>query len=179
MVEEQNLFRSENTSRNDELCEHIVGYRRAAGADDVDVGGRDATTTFAQRGIGDALLTFESEAKLVVDTFGADKFEIVYPSLSVRADNPVAVVLKNTDKKGSTALAQAYLQFHYDKAGQEIFAKHGLRVIDADVAKAHAAAFPAIKTFTVADAFGGWTQAQAAHFANDASFDRIIAQARK
>ncbi len=145
----------------------------------LDVGGRDATTTFAQRGIGDVLLTFESESKTILATFGADQFAVVDPSLSVRADNPVAVVAANSDKKGTTKLAQAYLQFHYAKPAQEIFARQGLRVVDADVSRAHAAEFPALKTFTVDEAFGGWAKAQAEHFASGGSFDRIIAEVRK
>lgn len=145
----------------------------------LDIGGRDATTTFAHRGIGDVLLTFESEAKVIGTTFGADRFEIVYPSVSVRADNPVAVVEKNAARKGSTALAEAYLTFHYGKAAQAIFAEHGLRIVDPEVAAAHAGAFPPIRTFTVEEAFGGWPAAQAAHFASGARFDRIIAEARK
>jgi len=145
----------------------------------LDIGGRDATTTFAQRGIGDVLLTFESEAKVVVTTFGADKYEIVYPSLTVRADNPVAIVARNAEKKGSTELARAYLQFHYGKAAQEIFARHGLRGIDAEVGAAHAADFQPLTTFTVDEAFGGWAKAQSEHFANGASFDQIIAGAKK
>lgn len=145
----------------------------------LDVGGRDATTTFAHRGIGDVLLTFESEAKVIGATFGADRFEVVYPSISVRADNPVAVVEKNTERKGTTALAKAYLQFHYSKTAQAIFARHGLRTVDAETAASHAAAFPPIRTFTVEEAFGGWPAAQAAHFASGAQFDRIIAEVRR
>ena len=145
----------------------------------LDIGGRDATTTFAQRGIGDVLLTFESEAKVVVATFGADKFEIAYPSLTVRADNPVAIVVKNAEHKGTTKLAEAYLQFHYAKAAQEIFARRGLRVVEADVAAAHAAEFPAIRTFVVDDAFGGWAKAQAEHFATGGSFDKVIAEVKR
>jgi len=145
----------------------------------LDVGGRDATTTFAQRGIGDVLLTFESEAKVVVSTFGADKFEIAYPSLTVRADNPVAVVAKNADKKGTAKIAEAYLQFHYGSVAQEIFARRGLRVVDAKVAAAHAAEFPQIKTFVVDEAFGGWPKAQAEHFATGGSFDKVVAEVKR
>ncbi|MEP6939562.1 MAG: sulfate ABC transporter substrate-binding protein [Rudaea sp.] len=145
----------------------------------LDIGGRDATTTFAQRGIGDALLTFESEAKVVVATFGADKFEIAYPSLSVRANNPVAVVAKNADRKGSAQLAQAYLQFHYGKVAQEIFARRGMRVVDAGVAAAHAAEFPLIRTFVVDAAFGGWAKAQAEHFATGGTFDKVTAEVKR
>ncbi|HUD43494.1 MAG TPA: sulfate ABC transporter substrate-binding protein [Dokdonella sp.] len=145
----------------------------------LDIGGRDATTTFAHRGIGDVLLTFESEAKVIGKTFGADRFEIVYPSISVRADNPVAVVEKNAARNGTTALAEAYLKFHYGKTAQTIFAGHGLRTVDPEVAAAHAAAFPPIRTFTVEEAFGGWPAAQATHFASGGHFDRIIAEVRK
>jgi sulfate/thiosulfate-binding protein len=145
----------------------------------LDIGGRDATTTFAQRGIGDVLLTFESEAKVVISTFGADKFEIAYPSLTVRADNPVAVVAKNADKKGTSKIAEAYLQFHYGKTAQEIFARRGLRVVDTAVAAAHATEFPPIKTFVIDDAFGGWTKTQAEHFATGGSFDKVIAEVKR
>jgi sulfate/thiosulfate transport system substrate-binding protein len=150
-----------------------------ANAPILDIGGRDATNTFAQRGIGDVLLTFESEAKVAVATFDARQFEIVYPSLTVRADNPVAVVTNNADQNGHAKLASAYLQFHFDKPAQEIFAKRGLRPLDTEVLKAHATDFPAVNAFTVADAFGGWTKAQADHFAKDASFDRIIAEVKR
>ncbi|MDB5988328.1 MAG: thiosulfate transporter subunit [Nevskia sp.] len=143
----------------------------------LDTGGRGATTTFAQRGIGDVLLTFENEVGLIRDEFGADKFEIVVPSLTVRADNPIALVDKVAAKKGTTPIAQAYLQFHYTKAAQEIFAKNGLRPIDAAVLKAHAADFPALNLFDVEQAFGGWSKAQADHFADGGSFDKIIANA--
>ena len=144
----------------------------------LDIGGRDASVTFAQRSIGDVLLTFESEARALRTTFANGGFEIVYPSLTVRADNPVAVVARNADKKGTSKLAEAYLQFHYAKAAQEIFAKNGLRVVDADVTKAHAD-FPALKTFTVDEAFGGWAKAQPEHFAAGGTFDKAIAEAKK
>jgi sulfate transport system substrate-binding protein len=144
----------------------------------LDVGGRDASVTFAQRGIGDVLLTFESEACALRTTFAAAGLEIVTPSLTVRADNPVAVVTKNAQKKGTLKLAEAYLQFHYSKPAQEIFARNGLRVVDADVAKAHAD-FPALKTFTVEEAFGGWAKAQPEHFAAGGTFDQAIAEAKK
>ena len=141
----------------------------------LDTGGRGATTTFAQRGLGDVLLTFENEVGLIRSEFGADQFEVVVPSLTVRADNPIARVDKVAAKKGNTELAQAYLQFHYTPAAQEIFAHNGLRPIDEKVLKAHAAEFPALKLFDVDQAFGGWTKAQAEHFADGGSFDRVIA----
>lgn len=142
----------------------------------LDTGGRGATTTFAQRGIGDALLTFENELHLIQKELGADKFEIVVPSLTVRADNPVAVVDKYAAKKGHEKLAQAYLAWHFGAAGQEIAAKNDLRPLDEAVLKKYADRFPAVKAFDVDAAFGGWPKAQAAHFADGALFDQIYAQ---
>jgi sulfate transport system substrate-binding protein len=139
----------------------------------LDTGGRGATTTFAQRGVGDVLLTFENEVNLIRDEFGKDAFEVVIPSLTVRADNPIALVDKVAAKKGTTKVAEAYLKFHYSPAAQEIFAKNGIRPIDDAVLKKHAADFPALKLFTVDQAFGGWAKAQAVHFADGGTFDLI------
>jgi sulfate transport system substrate-binding protein len=124
-------------------------------------------------------LTFESEARLVLADFGADRYEIVIPSITVRADNPVAMVERIAAKKGHTALAQAYLKFHYSAAGQEILARNGLRPVDPAVLRQHAAEFPPLHTFSVADAFGGWPHAQALHFAEGGIFDQIISQSSK
>ncbi|MFT4047107.1 MAG: sulfate ABC transporter substrate-binding protein [Solimonas sp.] len=136
-----------------------------------DTGGRGATTTFVQRGIGDVLLTFENELALTKKEFGADKFDIVVPSLSIRADNPVAVVDKIAAQKGNTALAQAYLEFHYSEAGQEIIARNGLRPVDDKVLARHAAEFPALSLFTIDD----WAATYAKHFADGGVFDQIVA----
>jgi len=138
----------------------------------LDTGGRGATTTFAQRGIGDVLLTFENEIVGLRAELG-DQFEVVIPSLTVRADNPVAVVSKVAAKKGATEIAQAYLQFHYSPTGQELFARNGLRPSDAAVLERYRSSFPDVPTFTVAEAFGGWPQAQARHFASGGLFDQI------
>ena len=139
----------------------------------LDTGGRGATTTFAQRGVGDVLLTFENEVRLIREEFGADQFEIVVPSITVRADNPVSLVDKVADKKGTTAAGRAYLEFHFGPQGQELFAKHGIRPADEATLKRHAAEFPALNLFTVDEAFGGWSKAQSVHFADGGSFDRI------
>ncbi|MDE0853841.1 MAG: sulfate ABC transporter substrate-binding protein [Nevskia sp.] len=144
----------------------------------LDVGGRDATTTFAQRGIGNVLLTFESEARLILANFGAGQYEIVIPSITVRADNPVAVVEKVAASKGNSALAQAYLRFHYSAAAQDILMRNGLRPADPALLQKHAAEFPPLHTFTVARDFGGWPHAQALHFADGGIFDQIIAHSR-
>lgn len=144
----------------------------------LDTGGRGATTTFAQRGIGDVLLTFENEVRLIKDELGPDKFDVVIPSLTVRADNPVAVVDKVAAKHGNIALAKAYLDYHFSPAGQLLIAKSDLRPIDAAVLKQYAATLPPLNLFTVDEAFGSWPEAQKTHFADGAVFDQIIAAGR-
>jgi sulfate transport system substrate-binding protein len=136
-------------------------------------GGRDATTTFMQRRIGDVLVTFESEAELIAKEFGRGEFEVVYPSLSILTEFPVAVVEKVVDKKGTRKQAQAYLEYLWSQEGQENAAQNYLRPRDAELLKKYAAQFPPIKTFTVDEAFGGWRKASAAHFKDGGSFDQI------
>lgn len=139
----------------------------------LDTGGRGATTTFAQREIGDVLLTFENEVSLIQEELGTDKFEVVYPPLSIFAENPVALVDKVVDKKKTRAVAQAYLEFHYSEQGQAIAVHHHLRPqVPAVVAK-HQADFPAITLFKVEDLFGSWAKAEKTHFADGAIFDQI------
>lgn len=138
----------------------------------LDTGGRGATTTFSQRGIGDVLLTFENEVALIRQELG-DQFEVVVPSLTVRADNPVAVVQKFAGKRGNARLARAYLEFHYTPEGQAIFAKNAIRPSDPAVLARFASTFPAVNVFSVESAFGSWAQAQADHFADGGSFDRV------
>lgn len=136
-------------------------------------GGRDATTTFMQRKIGDVLATFESEAELIAREFGRGEFEVVYPSLSILTEFPVAVVEPVVDRKGTRKQATAYLEYLWSKDGQENAAQNYLRPRDAEVLKKHAAQFPAVRTFTVDEVFGGWTKAFPAHFKDGGSFDRI------
>ncbi len=136
-------------------------------------GGRDATTTFMQRKLGDVLVSFESEAELIAKEFGKGEFDVVYPSLSILTEFPVAIVDKVVDKKGTRKLAQAYLDYLWSKEGQENAAANYLRPRDADLLKKNAGQFPAIKTFTVDEVFGGWSKASAAHFKDGASFDQI------
>jgi sulfate transport system substrate-binding protein len=144
----------------------------------LDTGGRGATTTFAQRGIGDVLLTFENEVRLIKDELGPDKFDVVIPSLTVRADNPVAVIEKVANKHGNAALAKAYLDYHFSPAGQALIAKNDLRPIDETVLKAHTATLPPLNLFTVEQAFGSWPAAQKTHFADGGVFDQIVAAGR-
>ncbi|MGW8392965.1 sulfate ABC transporter substrate-binding protein [Pseudoduganella sp. HUAS MS19] len=138
----------------------------------LDAGGRAATTTFTQRQIGDVLVTFENEVSMVRAEFG-DNFEVVYPSSSILAESPVAVVDKVVDKKGIRTEATAYLNFLYSDAGQEIIAKHYLRPRSEAVFKKYAASFKPISLFTVDEVFGGWRAAQKKHFDDGGEFDRI------
>ena len=143
----------------------------------LDSGARGSTTTFVERGVGDVLIAWENEAQLAVKELGNDKgkggFEIVAPSLSILAEPPVAVVDKVVDKRGTRKQAEAYLNYLYSPAGQEIAARHYYRPRDAKVAAAYAANFPKLKLVSVDEVFGGWQKAQKAHFADGGSFDAI------
>jgi len=139
-----------------------------------DGGGRAATTTFAQRGIGDALVTFESEVELIKAEFG-DNFDVVYPRRTILAENPVAVVDKVVERRHTRKEAEAYLQWLYSDAGQEIAARHHLRPRNARVLAAHAKDFPKVDTFTVDELFGGWKSAQKTHFDDGGIYDQVLA----
>jgi sulfate transport system substrate-binding protein len=143
-----------------------------------DGGGRAATTTFAQRNIGDALCTFESEVNLIKAEFG-DNFDVVYPKWSIQAENPVAVIDKVVDKKGTRKQAEAYLKFLWSDEAQEIAAKHQLRPRSPALLAKYAKDFPKVNTFTIDEAFGGWTKAQKEHFDDGAIYDQILAAAKK
>ena len=138
----------------------------------LDAGGRAATTTFTQRQIGDALVTFENEVSMVRAEFG-DNFEVVYPQTSILAESPVAVVDKVVDRRGVRKQASAYLNFLYTPQGQEIGAKHYLRVRNAAVMKKYAANYKPITLFSVDELFGGWRNAQKVHFDDGGEFDKI------
>ncbi|MWT62485.1 sulfate ABC transporter substrate-binding protein, partial [Escherichia coli] len=139
----------------------------------LDSGARGATNTFVERGIGDVLIAWENEALLATNELGKDKFEIVTPSESILAEPTVSVVDKVVDKKGTKAVAEAYLKYLYSPAGQEIAAKNFYRPRDEAVAKKYENAFPKLKLFTIDDVFGGWTKAQKEHFSNGGTFDQI------
>jgi sulfate transport system substrate-binding protein len=144
----------------------------------LDSGARGSTNTFVQRGLGDVLLAWENEAYLSVNELGPDKVEIVTPSVSILAEPPVAVVDKVVDKKGTRAVAQAYLEYLYSPEGQEIAAKHYYRPRLAAVAQKYAGRFGKAPLFTIDEVFGGWTKAQTAHFADGAIFDQIYQPAK-
>ena len=136
-------------------------------------GGRDATTAFLQRNIGDVLITFESEVESVNQEFGANKVDVVYPSISIVAENPVAVVERTVARKGTAELAKAYLNFLYSEEGQEIAAKHHIRPRNQAVLKKYAATFKPVKLFTVQELFGSLSEAQKVHFNDGGQFDKL------
>ncbi len=137
-----------------------------------DTGARGATTTFAERGIGDVLIAWENEAFLITTDLAPGQFEIVTPSLSILAEPPVTVVDKIAKKHGTEEAAKAYLEFLYTETAQEIIAKHYYRPRLASVAEKYAARFPKLELVTIQD-FGGWQKAQQDHFADGGSFDKI------
>jgi sulfate transport system substrate-binding protein len=138
-------------------------------------GGRDATTAFLQRNIGDALITFESEVESVHHEFGSDKVDVVYPSVSIVAENPVAVVERTVAKKGTAQLAKDYLNFLYTPEGQEIAAKHYIRPRNEAILKKNSDKFKPIKLFTVQELFGSLSEAQKVHFNDGGQFDKLYA----
>ncbi len=138
----------------------------------LDSGARGATTTFVQRGLGDVLITWESEALLAAEELWPGELEVVTPSVSVLAEPPVAVVDAIVDRRGTRAVAEAYLSFLYTDQAQRIAARHFYRPRAAGALAAARAPFPAVAMLTVAD-LGGWTSVQARHFADGGVFDRI------
>lgn len=139
----------------------------------LDTGARGSTVTFTQRGIGDVLVTWENEAELVFREVGRDKFEVVAPPYSIKAEPPVAIVDKNVDKKGTRKVATEYLNYLYSKEGQEIAAQNYYRPLDKDIYAKYAKQFPNIKLFDIDDVFGGWAKAQKTHFSDGGVFDQI------
>jgi sulfate transport system substrate-binding protein len=141
----------------------------------LDTGARGSLTTFAQRGIGDVFISWENEAHLAINELGKERFEIIYPSLSILAEPPVAVVDRVTLRRKTTDVARAYLEHLYSPQAQEIIAKHYYRPRDAAVAAKYAELFPRLDLVTIAD-FGGWAKAQQVHFVDGGTFDRIYAR---
>ncbi len=139
----------------------------------LDSGARGSTTTFVERGIGDVLLAWENEAFLSINELGVDKFEIVYPSLSILAEPPVAIVDKVVDDRGTREVAEAYLQYLYTEEGQELAAKNYYRPISETVAAKYTEQFKALELLTIDGDFGGWKEAQTKHFADGGIFDKI------
>lgn len=143
-----------------------------------DTGGRGATTTFVERGIGDVLVTFEAEVSSIRREYAKSALETVMPSISVRADFPVAVVDKVVARHRTQEVAKAYLQFLYSEAGQEILAKHFNRVNDPKVAERYKTQFAPVRLVTGEEAFGGWDAAMKVHFADGGVLDQALAARR-
>lgn len=140
----------------------------------LDPAARGATTTFVQRGIGDVFLAWENEAFLALREFPDQGFEIVVPSISILAEPPVTVVDKNAKKKGTAAIAQAYLEYLYSEEGQDIAGKNFYRPAVSEAAKAkYAEQFPKVNLITIDEVFGGWAKAQPEHFGDGGVFDQI------
>jgi sulfate transport system substrate-binding protein len=159
-------------NNNDEAAAKAFLTKLFKNAAVLDTGARGSTTSFAERQIGDVLITWENEAHLVLNEFGADKYEIITPSLSILAEPPVAVVEDVARKHGTVEAATEYLTYLYSKEGQEIIAKNFYRPSDKEIAAKYVAQFPAIEFVNITD-FGGWDKAQEKHFADDGVFDQI------
>ncbi|MFN5745635.1 MAG: sulfate ABC transporter substrate-binding protein [Methylococcaceae bacterium] len=144
----------------------------------LDSGARGSTITFAEREIGDVLVTWENEAYLVLKEYGADKFEIIAPSISILAEPPVTIVDSVTHRHGTTEVATAYLQYLYSPEAQELALKHHYRPRDKTVLGKHPGQFANIQLFTINELFGSWHDAQKTHFADGAIFDKIYGAAK-
>ena len=142
----------------------------------LDRGARGSTNTFVQRGLGDVLLAWENEALLALDELGQDALDIVVPSVSILAEPTVAVVDTVVDRKGTRAVARAYLEYLYTPEGQDIVARHYFRPRDPEVSARYAEQYPDVSLFTIDDVFGGWSKAQAEHFNDGGLFDQIYLQ---
>jgi sulfate/thiosulfate-binding protein len=157
-----------NDAKAEEFIKKVYGNVKV-----LDSGARGSLTTFAERGIGDVFISWENEAYLAGREFGADKFDIVVPSISILAEPPVAVVDKVVDKKGTRKIATEYLNYLYTPEGQEIAAKNYYRPTDKTVAAKYAKKFSNVKLFGIDEVFGGWAKAQKTHFADGGVFDKI------
>ncbi len=158
---------------NDKSAQEFVG-KLLKNAPLFAAGGRDATTTFMQRKMGDVLITFECEAEMIAKEFGKGEFEVIYPSLTMQTEFPVALVDKVVDKKSTRKQAQAYLDYLWSKEGQENAAQNYLRPRDGEMLKKYSQFFPAVKTFTVDEVFGGANKAFLTHFKDGGSFDQVF-----
>ncbi len=162
----------------DARAQEFVG-RLLANVPVLDTGARGATSTFVQRGVGDVLLAWENEAFLAQKEFGRDRFEIVVPSISMRAEPPVAVVDKVVDRKGTRAVAEEYLKHLYSDEGQDIAGRHFYRPTSDKARAKYDAQFPKLTLVGIDEAFGGWAKADKVHFADGGTFDQVYTQKLK
>ncbi|WP_347989662.1 sulfate ABC transporter substrate-binding protein [Methylomonas sp. AM2-LC] len=163
-----------NNANNEEAAKQFLNklYKNTSV---LDTGARGSTTSFAERGIGDVLITWENEAYLVLKEFANENFEVITPSFSILTEPPVAVVEKVAAKHGTTEVAKAYLQYLYSKEGQEIIAKNFYRPSDKEIAAKYANQFPKLELVNI-NQLGGWTEVQNKHFLDDGVFDKIYAK---
>ena len=161
-----------NNGNEAKAKEFIAKFYRNAPV--LDTGARGATTTFIERRIGDVLVGWENEALMTLNEIGKGNYEIVYPSVSILAEPPVALVDSYADKHGTRKIAEAYLNFLYSDSGQEIAAKHYFRPRNEAIAKKHSDIFKPVQTFTIDEALGGWSKAQKTHFGDGGIFDSIF-----
>ena len=169
-------FELKRSNGNEQKAQELVG-KIIANVPVFDTGARGATVTFLQRNIGDVLIAWENEALLAAETMAKGQVEIIYPSLTILAEPPVAIVDRNVKRRKTEQAATEYLKFLYSPSGQEVVAKHHFRPQDKNVAEKYKAKFAAVKTFTVDEVFGGWAKAHQVHFAEGGTFDKI--QTRK
>jgi sulfate/thiosulfate transport system substrate-binding protein len=169
-------FELKRSNGNEQKAQELVG-KIIANVPVFDTGARGATVTFLQRNIGDVLIAWENEALLAAETIAKGQVEIIYPSLTILAEPPVAIVDRNVKRRKTEQAAAEYLKFLYSPSGQEVVAKHHFRPQDKNVAEKYKAKFAAVKTFTVDEVFGGWAKAHQVHFAEGGTFDKI--QTRK
>jgi len=169
-------FELKRSNGNEQKAQELVG-KIIANVPVFDTGARGATVTFLQRNIGDVLIAWENEALLAAETMAKGQVEIIYPSLTILAEPPVAIVDRNVKRRKTEQAATEYLKFLYSPSGQVVVAKHYFRPQDKNVAEKHKAKFAAVKTFTVDEVFGGWAKAHQVHFAEGGTFDKI--QTRK
>jgi sulfate transport system substrate-binding protein len=167
----------QNEGGDEAKAKELVGgiYRNAAV---LDTGARGSLTTFAERGIGDVMIAWENEALLAREQLGAGKFEIVVPSVSILAEPPVSLVDTVARRKGTTSVAEAYLEYLYSPAAQDVIGKHFYRPSDPATLEKYRSQFADVKLFTIEEVFGGWKKAQAAHFVDGAVFDQIYQPGR-
>ncbi|WBA10302.1 thiosulfate ABC transporter substrate-binding protein CysP [Salinivibrio kushneri] len=164
----QKAFGKNNTEQQDQFLKQLL-----ANVAVFDTGGRGATTSFVERGIGDVLVTFESEVNNIRQQYGSDKYDIVVPKTSILAEFPVAVVERNAKRNGTTELATEYLSYLYSEKAQRLLADFNYRVHHPDVVKDNADRFPEVELLTVEAIAGSWDQAMKTHFASGGKLDQL------
>ncbi|MDX7993053.1 sulfate ABC transporter substrate-binding protein [Xenorhabdus littoralis] len=170
-------FQQQNTHDPEKVRQQMQRFLR--NVEVFDTGGRGATTSFIERGLGDVLISFESEVNNIRKQYGEDNYQVIVPPVDILAEFPVTWVDKNVRKNGTEAVAKAYLDYLYSPAAQQIIASFNYRVIDKDVMTAHQARFPATKLFRLEEQFGNWPQVMKTHFNTGGTFDHLLMEGRE